>query len=310
MASGGSARGRPAGRPWRIPSVAMDLHTVTALEPAEAAPGTAREHRTGDAWLAGGTWLFSEPQPQLRRLLDVTALGWAPLVEDAAGLHVAATATITELARWAGRSRHRAAPLVVRCADAFLAGWKVQGAATVGGNIATALPAAPVVSLAAALDATAQLWAPDGSVRHLPVAALVTGDRTTALAPGELLREVLLPAASLAATTAVRRHSLTPLGRSASLVVARRDPGGARVLTLTAATRRPVQLRWPAGEEPAPARAAAALDAAVPAGLWHDDVHGHPAWRRAMALRAAEDVLAELASPGPGSGAPAGAGAA
>lgn len=273
----------------------MDLHTVTALDPADAAAGTAREHRAGDAWLAGGTWLFSEPQPQVRRLLDLTALGWTPLVEDAAGLHVAATATITELAAWGARSRCAAAPLVGRCADAFLAGWKVQGAATVGGNLVTALPAAPMVTLAAALDATAELWAPDGSVRHLPVAALVTGDHATALAPGELLREVLLPARALAATTAVRRHSLTPLGRSASLVVGRRDVDGTRVLTLTAATRRPVQLRWPAGAAPEPERAAAALDAAVPAALWHDDVHGHPAWRRAMALRGAAEVVAELA---------------
>ena len=31
-----------------------------------------------DAVLAGGTWLFSEPQPHLRRLVDLSGLGWTP----------------------------------------------------------------------------------------------------------------------------------------------------------------------------------------------------------------------------------------
>ena len=31
--------------------------------------------REGDAWLAGGTWLFSEQQPRLRRLIDLQSLG-------------------------------------------------------------------------------------------------------------------------------------------------------------------------------------------------------------------------------------------
>ena len=29
--------------------------------------------------LAGGTWLFSEPQPHLRQLIDLTGLGWSPI---------------------------------------------------------------------------------------------------------------------------------------------------------------------------------------------------------------------------------------
>ncbi len=47
----------------------MDLPGVTEI----ADPRTAA-WRDGDAWLAGGTWLFSEPQPGVTRLLDLTAL--------------------------------------------------------------------------------------------------------------------------------------------------------------------------------------------------------------------------------------------
>ncbi|MBC3762284.1 FAD binding domain-containing protein [Quadrisphaera oryzae] len=284
----------------------MDLHGVTALEPAGPVLDGTAPTAPGDVWLAGGTWLFSEPQPAARRLLDLTTLGWVPLsVDDDGALRVAATCTVEQLTRW-----QAAPPLVGQCADAFLAGWKVQGVATVGGNLVTALPAAPMVSLFAALDGVAQLWAPTGAGgvvrRQLPVAELVTGDHATALAPGELVREVVVPASSLAARTAFRRASLTPLGRSASLVVGRLDVGtgggGELVVTVTAATRAPLQLRWPSSsslvEAGGPDAAAAAVDSAVdgsePRRTWHDDVHGHPAWRRAMALAQTADVVREL----------------
>ena len=47
--------------------------------------------RADTAVLAGGTWLFSEKQDHLRRLVDITALGWPPLSEDESGLDIAAT---------------------------------------------------------------------------------------------------------------------------------------------------------------------------------------------------------------------------
>ena len=36
--------------------------------------------RPGDAWLAGGTFVFSTPLPETHRLIDLTALGWPNLV--------------------------------------------------------------------------------------------------------------------------------------------------------------------------------------------------------------------------------------
>jgi hypothetical protein len=67
-------------------------------------------------------------------------------------------------------------------------------------------------------------------------------------------------------------------------------------VTVTAATPRPVQLRFPGA--PAPEEAVAALAAA---GLsWHDDVHGAPAWRAAMTRRYVAEVIAELDGGEPG----------
>ncbi len=56
----------------------MNLNTVTALrQPSSAAE--IREWRDGYAWLAGGTWLFSEPQPATDTLIDLDQLGWPAL---------------------------------------------------------------------------------------------------------------------------------------------------------------------------------------------------------------------------------------
>jgi len=286
----------------------VDLDTITDYRPA---PGAVWQ--PGDAWLAGGTWLFSQPQPELRRLLDLDGFGWAPLTESGAGLEIAATCTLGELARWrpagpdtrpgaaaaratgTGTARPWAAvPLLRQCCEALLASFKVQNMATVGGNLCLALPAGAMTSLAASLDATATVWSPGGGVREIPVTSFVTGPGTTVLGPGELLRSVMLPDASLRSRTAFRQASLSRMGRSAALVTGRTS-GPGLVITVTAATPRPVQLRFPG--RPSPGEAAAALDRAArdPARLsWHDDVHGAPAWRAAMTRRFVAEVAAEL----------------
>jgi hypothetical protein len=98
---------------------------------------------------------------------------------------------------------------------------------------------------------------------------------------------------------AFRRLSLSNLGRSGALLIGRSDADGTLVLTVTAATKRPVQLRITAapGAGPSAAALAAALDAAIPDALYHDDIHGLPAWRKDMTYRLAEEIRAELAAP-------------
>jgi CO/xanthine dehydrogenase FAD-binding subunit len=266
----------------------VDLNTV-----AEFAPAATGAWRDGDAWLGGGTWLFSQPQPRLRRLLDLHAFGWTALTETGAGLRIAATCTLAELRRWRPRQAAYSpgALLGRRCCDALLGSFKVQNVATVGGNICLSLPAGPMTSLAASLDGVAGLTGPDGGRRRVPVAELVTGDGRNALAPGELLTHIDLPAAALSARSAFRQLSLSPVGRSAVLVIARADADGGCVATITAATPHPVQLRFPS--LPRPDQALAALDQAGPA--YCDDVHGGGAWRAAMTRRCLAEALAELA---------------
>ena len=262
----------------------MDLIAVTDHVPAPDATW-----RPGDAWLAGGTWLFSEPRPKVSRLLDLTAFGWRPLVASATGLEVAATCTLAELLTWPAPAEWAAWPLVRACGDALRASFKVANAATVGGNLCLGLPAGALISLVTALDGTVTIWSPTGPPRDVPALEFVIGPQLTALAAGELLRAVRLPVAALREPVAFRRAALAEHGRSAAVVIGRRL-GADLAVTITAATPRPVRVLVPAG---APAELVhRTVDDAVPG--WHDDVHGDPRWRRAMTLRLATEVVTEL----------------
>ena len=279
----------------------MDMNTIEAVvrttDPAQ--------WRDGDAWLAGGTVLFSYgsyafgPQP-LKRLLDLGDAGWTPITVADDGIALAATCTIAQLYSLPASTEVAGRPwpaldLVRACCDSFVASFKVWNMSTVGGNLCTSLPAGPIISLCAGLDGTATILTPGGGSRSIPVAEFITGDGKNCLAPGELLRSVHLPASALSARAAFRRLSLSNLGRSGVLLIGRLDGGTSLVLTVTAATKRPVQLRFDG--VPEPDRVAAALDDAIPAGLYHDDIHGLPAWRRDMTYRLAEEIRAELAAP-------------
>jgi CO/xanthine dehydrogenase FAD-binding subunit len=266
---------------------------------AEVADAPSATWRAGDAWLSGGTWLFSEPQPGLTRLLDLRAFDWPALQPSTDGLEIAATCTLAELSRF--QAPHwPAVPLFGQCCHALLGSFKVWNVATVGGNICMSLPAGPMTSLTAALDGVCTIWAPRGrpgdfESRQVPVTEFVTGVHRNVLAPGELLRSIRLPAAALACTTSFRQISLAPVGRSGALVIGRRSPAdGTVVITVTAATVVPVQLRF-AGP-PTADEVQAALGAAQP--RYHDDVHGLPAWREAMTRTLALEIAAELAGDG------------
>ena len=91
--------------------------------------------------------------------------------------------------------------------------------------------------------------------------------------------------ASLAAHYALDSDWFTAL-----LIGAVKDDG--LLLTVTAATVRPIQLRFTAMPDASGLRDA--ILKAIPESLYHDDLHGKPAWRQQMTLRLAEEIRAEL----------------
>ncbi|MFI2564036.1 FAD binding domain-containing protein [Paenarthrobacter sp. NPDC018779] len=273
----------------------MDMNTIEAVVPTT----DPSEWREGDAWLAGGTVLFSYGSTVLQRLLDLGNAGWPAITVSDEGIELAATCTVAELYALpeAVETAHREWPglaLIRPSCDSFVASFKIWNMSTVGGNICTSLPAGPMISLCAGLDGVATILSPDGSSRTVTVADFVTGELQNVLAPGELLRSIHLSAEALSARVAFRRLSLSNLGRSGVLLIGRLDPVFGLVITVTASTKRPVQLRFPADKVPDARTLAAAVEHSIPADLYHDDIHGLPEWRHDMTLRLAEEIRAEL----------------
>jgi CO/xanthine dehydrogenase FAD-binding subunit len=269
----------------------MDLNTITAV----ARPKARSElpaWTAGDAWLAGGTWLFSEPQAHLHRLIDLAALGWPAYTIDANRLSIAATCTVAGLDAIICPPDWLAAPLINQCCRAFLASFKIWKTASVGGNVCMSLPAGPMISLTAALDGVCTIWQADGGERKIAVSDFVTGNNTNVLKPGDLLRQIDIPLSALKRRSAFRQISLTPVGRSAALLIGSIAQDGVFTLTVTASTKRPVKLSFK--KPPDATKLHNTILQSIPDDLYHDDIHGKPLWRKHMTLRLAREIRDEL----------------
>ncbi|KSV75886.1 hypothetical protein N185_15690 [Sinorhizobium sp. GW3] len=269
----------------------MDINTITEVR----RPRTREElwpFDNGDAWLGGGTWLFSEPQPRLNRLIDLSKLDWKPLTASDAGLSIAATCSVATLDTFDPPLAWPAARLIGKCCRAFLGSFKIWNMATVGGNLCLSLPAGPMISLTTALDGVCTIWAPDGSERKVSVVDFIKGPLHNDLRSGEILRRVDLPCEALSRRTAFRRASLTTLGRSGVLLIGTLASSGAFALTVTASTRRPAQLSF--ATLPSAEGLSRSLEAEIRDSLYYDDVHGRPDWRKHMTHLFAEEIRQEL----------------
>ncbi len=274
----------------------MNLNTVTEIKrPASA--DEIIQWKPGYAWLGGGTWLFSEPQWATDTLIDLDRMNWQALSASTAGLEIAATCRLAELYAFKGPAEWSAVPLFKECCNALLMSFKIWNAATVGGNICMSLPAGAMISLAVGLEATYTLWPRDGAPRQVPAIDFVTGNHANVLRPGELLRSIHLPAAALAKRFALRRTSLTHLGRSAALLIGTQNKRGDDLLiTVTAATPRPVHLHFK--KPPSAAELRREIDARISSEGYFDDVHGSAAYKRHVTSYFAEQIRQELTQPG------------
>ncbi|MBJ8348929.1 FAD binding domain-containing protein [Antrihabitans sp. YC2-6] len=273
----------------------MDLNTIGEVTIARTRTDLTNP-QPGDAVIAGGTWLLSERQDHLRRLVDITTLGWEPVTITDAGIDLAATCTIETISKLGGElpAEWTAAPLFHQCATALLASFKIWKTATIGGNVSLSFPAGAMISLVTALDGTVTVWRPDGTDYTAHIVDFVTGAATNVLAPGDVLRSIALPAGALRGRTAFRKIALSPLGRSGAVIIGRLDrpdDGGGFALAVTGSTTKPLQLRFPG--LPTTADLTDALGG-VPDDLWHYDAHGAPDWRKAVSSVLAHEILAEL----------------
>ena len=276
----------------------MDIDTITSFRQARTRDDLALA--PGEVFMAGGTWLMSEPQPATSGFVDLTTMPWPEIEVTDAGLRVGATCTIARLIAWAdGRATDLPAvpdgwpalDLFAQAANSLLASFKIWHTATVCGNICRSFTAAAMASLAAGLDAELEIWRPDGTERRERVSDFITGQGTNTLELGEVVRAVEFPAAALRSRAALRKVALAELGRSGSVVTGRLDPDGGAVFVVTASTLTPHELRYPQ----LPDAEALARDIAA-AEDFYSDALGPADWRQGMAVLLAERIRTELST--------------
>jgi len=138
--------------------------TLTAITKSQAARtrGTCQRGTMGDAWLAGGTWLFSEPQLNVNRA-DRYCQSRLPALETTSKVCVSPRA-----------SKIAAAVGLISAAARF---WRHSKSGTWRPSRQSlhVLAAGPMISLTTALDGVCTIWTPEGNERRVAVADFVFG---------------------------------------------------------------------------------------------------------------------------------------
>ena len=168
----------------------IQLHEAASLEEAAAA---LTRYAPDARLLAGGTDLLVDLKTgrvsydhlvSLNRIAELRGVS-----ENNGDLRIGALTTITQLSRSPVVQRHFPALLD---ATGRMAAAQIRNVATVGGNIAAAVPCADLPPILMAMKASVVLWSPTGQ-REVPLDSFFTGPRATVLRADEVLTAVLVP---------------------------------------------------------------------------------------------------------------------
>ncbi|HED04164.1 MAG TPA: xanthine dehydrogenase family protein subunit M [Candidatus Fraserbacteria bacterium] len=147
------------------------------------------------AYLAGGTDLLCSPEwPDF--VVNIRGL-LATLAQEAGELVIGAAATISRIAAWQALSEADDG-LMQSCARGF-ASEQIRNMATVGGNLASAVPSADFATPLLALEAQCVIQAPEGQ-RTIPLEGFFAGPHQSVL-DRELLLKIRLPLPSAGVRT-------------------------------------------------------------------------------------------------------------
>ena len=179
----------------------MRAFEFVAAKDSSHAVALLAEHAPSAKVLAGGTDLladlkFSSHIPGV--VVDITrAEDLRGITETEEGLSIGTLVTHTEI---------MASPIIREMFPALVDAAHTIGAVqtrnlgTLGGNLVTAVPSVDSGPTLVALDALVTLLGPAGR-RQMPLADFFVGPRKTALAPDELLAEIVIPKESLGKPT-------------------------------------------------------------------------------------------------------------
>ncbi len=196
----------------------MDLPNIeTYLQPNHLQEITKWEK--GWTWLSGGTWLFSQPQPDAKVLVDTHKFGWTEIAIQGEYLTIGATCPLIKILEYPWLPEWTAIAGLKTAVNALAASLKVINIATVGGNICLALSVGTLAPVMVALDATYEIWNLQGESYQIAAQDFQLGDKTTILKPGEILRRVLIPLANLQWKINYQRLSIATSDPALAIVV-------------------------------------------------------------------------------------------
>ena len=244
------------------------------------------------AWLAGGTWMFSQTQPQVKTLVDMQGLGWSELEVTPAGLAIGATCVMSQLLRFAYPATWPAMK-GLQCAVHELASFKIQNVATVAGNLCLALPASAFAPVMVALGASYDISSLEGGSYRVAALDFQIGAKRTILKPGEVLRRIWISQESLTWRVNYRRICVATAGLAVSIVVAAHNPKTGQVrfgIGASVASPRLIE----ATAVPALTDLRDILEAAIPLTDFLEDSQASALYRRHVTQILMQRALAEL----------------
>ncbi|MBD2430513.1 MULTISPECIES: FAD binding domain-containing protein [Fischerella] len=201
----------------------MDLPNIeTYLRPNEIQ--TINNWGKDWAWLAGGTWLFSEPQPQLRVLVDMQSLDWSEIEVQEDNLVIGATCPLIKLLQYPWQLEWTAVAGLKSAVSTLAASLKVINMATVGGNLCLALSVGSLAPIMIALGAKYEIWNLQGESRLVAAEDFQIGSRQTILQPSEVLRRVLIPVKNLKWRVNYQRFGIAATDPALAIVVSAYNP--------------------------------------------------------------------------------------
>lgn len=173
----------------------------------------------GWAWLAGGTWLFSQAQPQLKTLVDIQPWDWSEIEFTEDNLIIGATCPLIKLLEYPWLDEFTATVGLKSAVNALSASFKVINLATLGGNICLALSVGTLAPVMVALGASYEIWNLQGDARQIAAKDFQIGLKNTILQRGEILRRVLIPLSNLTWQINYQRFSIAATDPALAIVV-------------------------------------------------------------------------------------------
>ncbi|HEY9769598.1 MAG TPA: FAD binding domain-containing protein [Coleofasciculaceae cyanobacterium] len=202
----------------------MDLYSVeTYLRPKSLTE--VSDWQPDWNWLAGGTWIFNEVQPQVKTLVDMQQFNWSEIEVTPQGLLIGATCIQNDLLDFSFPIPWSATK-ALKDAVRELASFKLSHTATVGGNICLALSASTFIPAMIVLNASYEIWRPNNHEPYFVDAVnFQTAPQQTVLQPGEVLRRIKIPISNLSQwQTSFKRMAVCTAGYAIAIVVTAYHP--------------------------------------------------------------------------------------